>query len=169
RPRELAALVRRAADDEGFDPLTLARCATAVGDHQIADKAWRTALRGLDDPAVREEYGGYLCHRAVVAHRDGGILEAVRLLRGAAKVLDGQEPGQFLPDDDEIAEVRRVYEERLAASDGTRRRILNAEWNRAEQRYRQAAAHEQVARALVHFEEMRALAATGSLRARWED
>ncbi|GAA1557024.1 hypothetical protein GCM10009678_45050 [Actinomadura kijaniata] len=169
RPRELSALDRRAAADDGFDPLTLARCATAVGDHQTADKAWRTALRGTDDPAVREEYGGYLCHRAVVAHRDGGALEAARLLRGAARILDGQEPSQFLPDEDEVAEIRRVYEERLAASTAPRRRILTAEWNRADLRYRQAAASRQVAKALVHFEEMRSLAATGSLRARWED
>ncbi|MGI5168552.1 hypothetical protein ACQEU3_29820 [Spirillospora sp. CA-253888] len=169
RPRELAAVLRGVAADGGFDPLTLARCATAASDHETAERAWREALRAsADDGTVREEYGRYLCHRATVARRRGEPLEAARLLRRAAGVLDGQEPDQFVPEEDEIAEVRRVYQERLRGLNQTRRTILAAEWDRAAKRYAAAAATGQVAKALGHFEEMRALANTGSLRGRWE-
>ncbi|MFI6516491.1 hypothetical protein ACIBF1_13110 [Spirillospora sp. NPDC050679] len=169
RPRELAAVLRKVAAEGGFDPLTLARCATAANDHETAERAWREALRAsADGETVREEYGRYLCHRATVARRRGDPLEAARLLRRAAGVLDGQEPDQFLPDEDEAAEVRRVYQDRLRGLNQTRRTILAAEWDRAAKRYAAAAAAGQVARALGHFEEMRALANTGSLRGRWE-
>ncbi|WP_067489643.1 hypothetical protein [Actinomadura hibisca] len=169
RPRELAAVLRKVAADGGFDPLTLARCATAANDHETAERAWREALRaGTDEETVREEYGRYLCHRATTARRRNEPLEAARLLRRAAGILDGQEPDQFLPEEDEVAEVRRVYQDRLRGLNQTRRTILAAEWDRAAKRYAAAAAAGLVAKALGHFEEMRALANTGSLRGRWE-
>ncbi|TDB91404.1 hypothetical protein E1264_01885 [Actinomadura sp. KC216] len=171
RPRQLAALLRKVVVTTRFEPLTLARCATAVGDHQMADSAWRDALRagGAGDlEAVREEYGRYLCHRATAARRGGDLLEAARLLHRAAGVLDDDEPEELLPEEDEIAEVRRLYEERLATLTGVRARILAAEWARSLERFREHAAAKAVSRALGHFEELQALAHTGSLRGRWE-
>ncbi|RFS86985.1 hypothetical protein D0T12_01635 [Actinomadura spongiicola] len=171
RPRELAAVLRTVSATVPFDPLTLARCATAVGDHETADRAWRDALRAAgpgENDVVRQEYGRFLCHRATAAWRRGDPLNAVRLLRKGAGILDGHEPEQFLPDEDEVDAVRRLYEERLANLTGTRARVLTAEWGRALQRFRSLATSGNVAKALQHFEEMQALAHTGSLRGRWE-
>ncbi|WP_406316983.1 hypothetical protein [Streptomyces sp. NBC_00118] len=106
RAQALAEVVRRLADRltedspeaDGlvpFDAVTLARCAAAVGDHEVADRLWRHALNadtdaGADTAAA--EYGKYLCHRAVAAKADGDPARALELLGRAAGHLPEEHP-----------------------------------------------------------------------------
>ncbi|MEV6591032.1 hypothetical protein [Streptomyces acidicola] len=102
RPTSLLAdTVRRFAHDDGrrLDPLTLARCATAVQAHDVADELWQRAARatyrsrdaGRD---VQAEYVRYLCHRAALAWQAGDPLSAARLLhRAGAAPHDGRGAG----------------------------------------------------------------------------
>ncbi|MFE2737439.1 hypothetical protein [Streptomyces sp. NPDC059349] len=102
RAQALAEVVRRLADRltedspeaDGlvpFDAVTLARCAAAVGDHEVADRLWRHALNADADTAAAE-YGKYLCHRAVAAKADGDPARALELLGRAAGHLPGEHP-----------------------------------------------------------------------------
>ncbi|MFG2790446.1 hypothetical protein [Streptomyces sp. NPDC048419] len=90
----LRAAVRRqaadAADADGAALLTLVRCAAVVGDHDTAGDLWRRAL--LQAPEAGEEYGAYLCHRAVAAYADGDRTGALELLRKAAPLLPADDP-----------------------------------------------------------------------------
>ncbi|MFJ9542388.1 hypothetical protein ACIRPX_34725 [Streptomyces sp. NPDC101225] len=90
----LKAAVRRqaadAADADGTALLTLVRCAAVVGDHDTAEDLWRRAL--LQAPEAREEYGAYLCHRAVAAYADKDRTGALALLRKAAGLLPADHP-----------------------------------------------------------------------------
>ncbi|MFI6565309.1 hypothetical protein [Streptomyces sp. NPDC050534] len=90
----LRAAVRRqaadAADADGTALLTLVRCAAVVGDHGTAEDLWRRAL--LQAPEAGEEYGAYLCHRAVTAYADGDRTGALELLRKAARLLPPDHP-----------------------------------------------------------------------------
>ncbi|MET7537957.1 hypothetical protein [Streptomyces sp. NPDC005507] len=104
RAQALAEVVRRLADRltedspeaDGlvpFDAVTLARCAAAVGDHEVADRLWRHALNGdADADTAAAEYGKYLCHRAVAAKADGDPARALELLGRAAGHLPGEHP-----------------------------------------------------------------------------
>ncbi|MGY6024890.1 hypothetical protein [Streptomyces spinosirectus] len=90
----LRAAVRRqaadAADADGTALLTLVRCAAVVGDHATAEDLWRRTL--LQEPEAGEEYGAYLCHRAVTAYADGDRTGALELLRKAARLLPADHP-----------------------------------------------------------------------------
>ncbi|MFE7167169.1 hypothetical protein [Streptomyces sp. NPDC057616] len=90
----LKAAVRRqaadAADADGAALLTLVRCAAVVGDHDTAEDLWRRTLRLV--PEAGEEYGAYLCHRAVAAYADGDRTGALELLREAAGLLPPDHP-----------------------------------------------------------------------------
>jgi len=92
--KALAVAVRRqalgAAGSGGPALLTLARCATAVGDHDTAEGLWRRVLR--EAPEAGEEYGACLCHRAVSAYADGDREAALELLREAARLLPAAHP-----------------------------------------------------------------------------
>ncbi|MEV2217808.1 hypothetical protein AB0H86_41360 [Streptomyces sp. NPDC050997] len=92
--KALAVAVRRqalgAAGSGGPALLTLARCATAVGDHDTAEALWRRVLR--ETPEAGEEYGAYLCHRAVSAYAGGDREAALELLREAARLLPAAHP-----------------------------------------------------------------------------
>ncbi|MFI8792247.1 hypothetical protein [Streptomyces sp. NPDC055105] len=104
RAQALAEVVRRLADRltedspeaDGlvpFDAVTLARCAAAVGDHEVADRLWRHALNAdADADTAAAEYGKYLCHRAVAAKADGDPARALELLGRAAGHLPGEHP-----------------------------------------------------------------------------
>ncbi|RFC72887.1 hypothetical protein [Streptomyces sp. AcE210] len=106
RAQALAEVVRRLADRltgdspeaDGlvpFDAVTLARCAAAVGDHEVADRLWRHALNAdadADADTAAAEYGKYLCHRAVAAKSDGDPARALELLGRAAGHLPGEHP-----------------------------------------------------------------------------
>ncbi|MFG2524324.1 hypothetical protein [Streptomyces sp. NPDC048527] len=114
RAQALAEVVRRLADrlpegapeggapdEDGpvpLDALTLARCAAAVGDHEVADGLWRRVLNA-DADAAAAEYGKYLCHRAVAAHADGDPARALDLLGRAAGHLPGEHPAHRHHDD----------------------------------------------------------------------
>ncbi|MFB7165635.1 hypothetical protein [Streptomyces sp. NPDC056242] len=102
RAQALGEVVRRLADRltgdspeaDGlvpFDAVTLARCAAAVGDHELADRLWRHALNAdADGDTAAAEYGKYLCHRAVAAKADGDPARALDLLGRAAGHLPGE-------------------------------------------------------------------------------
>ncbi|MFF2508028.1 hypothetical protein ACFVTY_32390 [Streptomyces sp. NPDC058067] len=121
RAENLAAVVRRLADGlpKGnlragtdpvalgpvpLDPVTLARCAAAVGDHVTADGLWRRIVNAPapapDTPDADvdtagdapTEYGTYLCHRAVAAHAAGDPARALELLERAARYLPDAHP-----------------------------------------------------------------------------
>jgi tetratricopeptide (TPR) repeat protein len=89
----LAPTVLRAAESTGepggLGNHPVARYATVVGEFEIADRLW---LRALDEantdwirlPGLREEYGRFLCHRAVLAHLDGRREQMLGYLRAAA-------------------------------------------------------------------------------------
>ncbi|MFF1689989.1 MULTISPECIES: hypothetical protein [unclassified Streptomyces] len=126
RAQALAEVVRRLADrlpegapeggapeEDGLVPLdavTLARCAAAVGDHEVAVRLWRRVLNAnanananaaadANADAVDAEYGKYLCHRAVAAHADGDPARALDLLGKAAGHLPGGHPARRHHDD----------------------------------------------------------------------
>ncbi|WP_406104742.1 hypothetical protein OG698_21390 [Streptomyces sp. NBC_01003] len=104
RAQALAEVVRRLADRltgdspeaDGlvpFDAVTLARCAAAVGDHEVADRLWGHALNAdADGDTAAAEYGKYLCHRAVAVKADGDPARALELLGRAAGHLPGEHP-----------------------------------------------------------------------------
>ncbi|MGW6144080.1 hypothetical protein [Streptomyces sp. NPDC055140] len=104
RAQALAEVVRRLADRLTEDPpeadglvpldaVTLARCAAAVGDHEVADRLWRDVLNAdADADTAAAEYGKYLCHRAVAANADGDPARALELLGRAAGHLPGEHP-----------------------------------------------------------------------------
>ncbi|WP_432167491.1 hypothetical protein [Streptomyces sp. bgisy031] len=111
RAQALAEVVRRLADrlaegspqaDGGgpLDAVTLARCAAAVGDHEVADRLWRRALNAdADADRIAAEYGTYLCHLAVAAKADGDPARALELLGRAAGHLPGEHPAHRRRDD----------------------------------------------------------------------
>ncbi|WP_242909488.1 hypothetical protein [Actinomadura terrae] len=93
----LAEFVEGLAETPGvrFDPVVLARCATATGALDTADRLWRRALAAAGpDPAasLREEFARLLCHRAQRARQEGSPLDAARLLRQAGHVLSTGSP-----------------------------------------------------------------------------
>ncbi|MEU6662296.1 hypothetical protein [Streptomyces sp. NPDC046821] len=111
RAEDLAAVVRRLADalppatdpEPDLGPVTLARCAAALGDHVTADLLWQRILKApapppaatdmppeTDTPAA--EYGKYLCHRAVAAHAAGDPMRALELLGRAVRHLPEGHP-----------------------------------------------------------------------------
>jgi hypothetical protein len=79
----------RAGEPGGLGNHPVARYATVVGEFETADRLW---LRALDEahadwfrlPRLREEYGRFLCHRAVLAHLDGRREQMFGYLRTAA-------------------------------------------------------------------------------------
>jgi hypothetical protein len=89
----LAPTVLRAAEAAGepggLGNHPVARYATVVGEFETADRLW---LRALDEaradtirlPRLREEYGRFLCHRAVLAHLAGRRDQMFAYLRTAA-------------------------------------------------------------------------------------
>ena len=92
-PSPLIEIVTRLADspDAAFSPLTLARCATAVGAFATAERLWWRALGegdGVPEQA-RGEFTRLLCHRAQLARADGDRRAAAVLLRRAAHVAGG--------------------------------------------------------------------------------
>jgi hypothetical protein len=91
-PAPLVELVRRLgqADADGMDPLVLARCATVVGEAELAARLWRQALSGQTERPVREEYVRFWCHQAVRARRRGEHPQAVEYLRSAAALAEDQ-------------------------------------------------------------------------------
>jgi hypothetical protein len=93
RPSPLAGLLDRlaAASRTPVDDLTLARCATAIGDFPAAERLWQAILdRGEDVPEA--EYVNLLCHQAQRARGKGDPLDAVRPLRQAARLHPDQPP-----------------------------------------------------------------------------
>lgn len=78
--------------DAEIDRLTLARCATAVGNHAIADELWRRILDGDEDvpETTRAEYVSFLCHEAQRFRGRGEPLRAAeRLTLGAHILVEG--------------------------------------------------------------------------------
>ncbi|MEU6842636.1 hypothetical protein ABZ930_12315 [Streptomyces sp. NPDC046716] len=72
---------------------TLAHCAVALGDHATADDLWQRILAtAAPGAAEREQYGAYLCHRAVTVHTAGDTATAVTLLHRAARHLPADHP-----------------------------------------------------------------------------
>ncbi|MFJ4711299.1 hypothetical protein [Streptomyces sp. NPDC088785] len=72
---------------------TLAHCAVALGDHVTADDLWQRILAGAAPQGPeREQYGAYLCHRAVTVHEAGDPVAAVDLLHQAARHLPADHP-----------------------------------------------------------------------------
>ena len=79
----------RAGEPGGLGNHPVARYATVVGEFETADRLW---LRALDEahadwfrlPRLREEYGRFLCHRAVLAHLGGQREQMFEYLRTAA-------------------------------------------------------------------------------------
>ena len=89
----LAPTVLRAAQNTGepggLGNHPVARYATVVGEFETADRLWLLALDearadGIRLPQLREEYGRFLCHRAVLAHLDGRREHMFGYLRTAA-------------------------------------------------------------------------------------
>lgn len=87
----LAPLVKRLADSSarGIDPATLAGCATAVGEYQLAEEQWMRAYSEADQEErdggpVPVQYARLLCYKAVTAHRTQDPLHGAKLLRRAA-------------------------------------------------------------------------------------
>lgn len=78
-----------AGEPGGLGNHPVAQYATVVNEFDTADRLW---LRALDDaradtirlPRLRAEYGGFLCHRAVLAHLGGRREEMFGYLRTAA-------------------------------------------------------------------------------------
>ena len=89
----LAPTVLRAAESAGepggLGNHPVARYTAVVGEFETADRLW---LRALDEaqsdwfrlPHLREEYGRFLCHRAVLAHLGGRREQMFEYLRTAA-------------------------------------------------------------------------------------
>ncbi|MBO2445701.1 hypothetical protein J4573_01220 [Actinomadura barringtoniae] len=92
-PSPLVDIVTRLADspDASFSPLTLARCATAVGAFATAERLWWRALGDGDGvpEQARGEFARLLCHRAQLARTEGDRRSAAVLLRRAAHVAGG--------------------------------------------------------------------------------
>jgi tetratricopeptide (TPR) repeat protein len=89
----LALIVRSAAAEAGrpggLSTHLAARCASAVGEHEVADGLWQRALDQAETDQDRQqeiaaEYGRFLCHRAVAAHQAGNRALTLDLLRTAA-------------------------------------------------------------------------------------
>ncbi|MFI6344680.1 hypothetical protein [Streptomyces sp. NPDC050560] len=83
--------------DEGAMALTLARCATAVGDHKNAERMWRRALKAAPAgaapaAAAATEFAAYLCHRATVAYTEDDPEGARLRLRKALRYVPGDHP-----------------------------------------------------------------------------
>ncbi|WP_211771001.1 hypothetical protein [Kutzneria sp. CA-103260] len=88
-PEHLRQLVRQVAPS--LDPLAAARHLTGIGDHEAADPLWRKAINQPDGTA-RTEYAAVLCHRAVLARRQGDDLLAAGHLLLAARVAETTTP-----------------------------------------------------------------------------
>ncbi|GAA3438621.1 tetratricopeptide repeat protein [Kutzneria kofuensis] len=103
-PDYLSRLVRQVADDMD-DPRATARHLAGIGDHEAADPFWRKAIDLPDDPATRGEYVAVLCHRAVLAKRQGDDMRAADHLLLAARVAASTTPRFTVIDEAEIAHL----------------------------------------------------------------
>lgn len=101
-----------AADrDDDVDLAMLARCATAVGDQQLAGMLWRDAVAAQAEVTeeARAEYTRFLCHQAVLASRQGDVLGAAHQLLLAARVGSGRRLDQPMYAADEVAAFNEVF------------------------------------------------------------
>lgn len=91
-PQALADMVRSFtnAPMDGEQRALLARCASAIGEMELAESLWEQALtQGAALPMpLRQEYAKFLSYRAVNAHLANDDREAARYLRLAASSLN---------------------------------------------------------------------------------
>lgn len=92
-PPTLIEAVRRLAksSQDKKQTLSVARCLAAIGDIEYACQLWERVLaidNELDSPSC-QEYTRLLCHLAVAAHNSGDTIEAVKKLRSASKLAEG--------------------------------------------------------------------------------
>jgi len=78
-----------AGEPGGLGNHPVARYATVVGEFETADRLWLRALDEVQADGIRllrlrEEYGRFLCHRAVLAHLGAGREQMFGYLRTAA-------------------------------------------------------------------------------------
>lgn len=81
----LRALTAEHVDDEQH--VLLARCATAIGELELAESLWEQALKREPPQKVRLEYTRFFNYRAAHAYLAGDEAETVRYLRQAASGL----------------------------------------------------------------------------------
>jgi hypothetical protein len=148
-PDYLVRLVRQArtAGDDAMDPAVLARCASAIGEHELAETRWRQAIGADDD--TRPEYVAVLRHQAVAARRDGDDLRAAGILFLAARVAAGCPPDTLVPSITELELLRaRLKEQHLT---GKQREVANGEWAAMARAFIGAVAREDETRTLLCF------------------
>lgn len=100
-PAQLVHALRQvaASSDRDKDSITLARCAAAVGEADLATNLWESAVRAYDGAAAdgeREALAEFLCHTAVAACRRGDEVTAARTLRKASVLVGGEGPAETI-------------------------------------------------------------------------
>lgn len=77
---------------DGQDPLTLARCALAIEDVELAKRYWELAIEagGETESRARTEFASYLCYEAIGQLGAEEARVAVASLRTAAELLRGR-------------------------------------------------------------------------------
>jgi hypothetical protein len=128
-PPQLAEAVRRLAGDDDLDPLVFARCASVVGEHELATERWQAALARSGDipPPLLEEYVRVLRHQAVICRRQGNDLEAVHFLRLAARV---SHRGRLVPTDEDVTKLSRGFFEAARRLGGSARNAAKIRWDK---------------------------------------
>lgn len=116
---------------EGCDDLTLlARCAAAIGEHELAEMLWRESF--AKQPRVSEEtraeYIAFLNHRAVLAHRQDDDMAAVHQLLLARRASTDIGLVQPVPTPDEVDELAARFDKALKQLPEPRRRSSADEW-----------------------------------------
>jgi hypothetical protein len=84
-PLDLVEAVRQFKSNRGNAPqtLTIARCAAAIGEADVACRLWEETLAGDQNQASRQEYLKYLCHLGVTASKAGKWADASKWLERA--------------------------------------------------------------------------------------
>lgn len=159
-----AELVRMLAPilDSAVDPLLPARCACAVGEHELAGTLWRRVFSGqADAPApVREEYAGFLRHRAVVARRAGRDLDAAHYLRLATRVSEGCRLDRTTPTEEEITALNHQFKIVIRGIGGTARKKTQRQWDDLYEGLGDAGSRRDEVAAITYFTRLQRILAT---------
>ncbi|HJP72923.1 MAG TPA: hypothetical protein VJ914_01570 [Pseudonocardiaceae bacterium] len=116
---------------DGYDDIALlARCAAAIGEHDLAEMLWHESF--VRQPQVsdehRAEYIKFLNHRAVLAHRQDDCMAAVHQLLLARRATTDLGLLQPVPTPDEVDELAARFDKALKQLPEPRRRSSADEW-----------------------------------------
>jgi hypothetical protein len=148
--------------DSAVDPLLPARCACAVGEHELAGTLWRRVLSGqADAPApVREEYARFLRHQAVLARRTGRDLDAAHHLRLATRVSEGCRLDRTTPTEEEITALHDQFTVVVRGVRGTARKRTERLWTDLYEGLGDADSRRDEAAAITYFTRLQRIVAT---------